>query len=362
VRGATERSAVPLTPYLSPLTYLTDMPISLSPEKRAAGKAFVEGLGLKAGMRVCLTTHVNPDGDGLGSEVGLALLLRAHGVTVTITNPTPTPSRYAFLFENFPGLDKTPEAVKELRRADLIIVLDIADLGRLGMLAETVRERGVTVACIDHHISKGDLPPGPRYVDADAAATGELVREIARANDWDLTADAARALYVAIVTDTGGFRFSNTKARTLRAAADLLEQGIDPEAIYVELYSKAPEGRVRLMAEALQTLVVEHDVGIAWVTIPPGSLERHKVDPDDLDGVVEYARSIDGVRLGMLFREIAGGRIKISFRSIGGVDVAKLAGQFQGGGHSKAAGASLPGTLAEVQATVLKAARQYLAG
>src|SRR5688572_17610847 len=120
----------------------------------------------------------------------------------------------------------------------------IADLGRLGMLAETVRERGVTVACIDHHISKGDLPPGPRYVDADAAATGELVREIARANDWDLNADAARALYVAIVTDTGGFRFSNTKARTLRAAADLLEQGIDPEAIYVELYSKAPEGRV----------------------------------------------------------------------------------------------------------------------
>ena len=336
------------------------MPIALSPEKLAAGKAFIDGLGLRPGMRVCLTTHVNPDGDGLGSEVGLALMLRALGVHVVITNPTPTPSRYDFLFTGLHGLDKTAEAVKELRRADLIIVLDIADLGRLGMLADTVKERGVTVACIDHHISKGDLPPGPRYVDADAAATGELVREVARANEWELTAEAARALYVAIVTDTGGFRFSNTKARTLRAAADLLECGIDPEAVYVELYSKAPEGRVRLMAEALQTLVVEHDVGMAWVTIPPGSLERHGVDPDDLDGVVEYARSIDGVRLGMLFREIAGGRIKVSFRSIGGVDVAKLAGQFGGGGHAKAAGASLPGALADVQATVLSAARAYL--
>ena len=337
------------------------MSITLSPEKLSAAKAWVAGLQLRPGLRVCLTTHVNPDGDGLGSEVGLALLLKAQGVNVVITNPTPTPSRYNFLFEGLAGLDKTQEAVKELRRADLIIVLDIADLGRLGMLAETVRERGVTVACIDHHVSKGDLPPGPRYVDADAAATGELVREIALANGWELPVEAARALYVAIVTDTGGFRFSNTKARTLRAAADLLEVGIDPEAIYVELYARAPEGRVRLLAEALQTLVVEQGPGLAWVTIPPGSLERHGVDPDDLDGVVEYARSIDGVRLGMLFREIAGGRIKISFRSIGGVDVAKLAGQFQGGGHAKAAGASLPGAMADVQAIVLKAAREYLA-
>jgi phosphoesterase RecJ-like protein len=340
------------------------MSISLSPEKLASAKAFVAGLQLRQGLRVCLTTHVNPDGDGLGSEVGLALMLRAQGVTVSITNPTPTPDRYQFLFAGLDGLDKTPEAVKELRRADLIIVLDIADLGRLGMLADTVRERGATVqvACVDHHISKGDLPAGPRYVDADAAATGELIREIARANAWELTPEAARALYVAIVTDTGGFRFSNTKARTLRAAADLLESGIDPEAIYVELYARAPEGRIRLLAEALQTLVVERGPGMAWVTIPPGSLERHGVDPDDLDGVVEYARSIDGVRLGMLFREINNGRIKVSFRSIGGVDVAKLAGQFQGGGHAKAAGASLPGSMAEVQATVLKAAREYLAG
>src|SRR6476620_12513925 len=149
------------------------MPLSLSPEKAALAQAFAAAL--KPGQRVCITTHVNPDGDGLGSEVGLIHLLRAQGIDAVITNPSPTPPRFSFLFEGVTGVDRTPEAVKELRRADLIIVLDISDLSRLGMLIETVRERGVPVACVDHHVSAGDLPPGPRYVDANAAATGELV-------------------------------------------------------------------------------------------------------------------------------------------------------------------------------------------
>src|SRR5918997_496396 len=140
-----------------------------------------------------------------------------------------------------PAIDRSGEAVKELRGADLIIVLDIADLNRLGMLIDTVRDRGVPVACIDHHVSAGLLPPGPRYVDPDAAATGELIFEVAKANGWPITQAAARGLYVAILTDTGGFRFSNTRPHTLRVAADLLETGVDPEKIYLEVYAKAPE-------------------------------------------------------------------------------------------------------------------------
>ncbi|HEV2291686.1 MAG TPA: bifunctional oligoribonuclease/PAP phosphatase NrnA [Gemmatimonadales bacterium] len=335
------------------------MPFLLSAEKTAAARAFAELL--VPGRRICLTTHVNPDGDGLGSEVGLLRLLKARGVDAIITNPSLTPERYGFIFRGVEGVDKSGEAVKELRKADLIIVLDIGDLGRLGALAETVRERGVPVACVDHHLSGGTLPPGPRYVDVEAAATGELIHEIAEANGWTLDADAARALYVAIFTDTGGFRFSNTRPRTLRTAAALLETGLDTEQIYLDLYASAPEGRIRLLAEALDTLVVEPESGLAWVTIPPGALERHDVSSDDLDGVVEYPRSIKGVRLALLFREIAGGRIKVSFRSVGDVDVAALAQPFGGGGHARASGASLPGSLAEVQATVLAAARARLA-
>lgn len=312
------------------------------------------------GRRICLTTHVNPDGDGLGSEVAMVHLLRALGVAVHVTNPSPTPPRFDFLFAGIPDADRSQQAVKELRRADAIFVLDIADLGRLGALAETVRERGVPVACIDHHVSPGTLPPGPRFVDATAAATGELIVLLAHELGWAISPAAAHGLYTALVTDTGGFRFSNTRPRTLRVAADLLELGVHPEQVYLDVYAGAPAGRPRLLAEVLQTLVVEDDLGLAWVTVPPGAIERHGVESDDLDGVVEHARSVRGVRLAMLFREMSGGRTKVSFRSVGDVDVAELARRFGGGGHAKASGVAIAGTLADVQATVLTAAREFL--
>ena len=177
------------------------MTVPLSASRVADARAFAECL--VPGRRICITSHVNPDGDGLGSEVGLVHLLKARGVNAVITNPSPTPERYRFLFADLPGVDKTPEAVKELRKADLILVLDISDVGRLGMLSQTVLERGVPVACVDHHVSQGHLPDGPRYVDPEASATGELIFQLAHANGWPLTPLAARALYVAILTDTG---------------------------------------------------------------------------------------------------------------------------------------------------------------
>lgn len=312
------------------------------------------------GQRICLTTHVNPDGDGIGSEVAMVHILRAQGIEAIITNPSPTPDRFAFLFAGLPGVDRSAQGVKELRRADAIMVLDIADLGRLGNLATAVRERGVPVGCIDHHASAGVLPSGPRFVDPTAAATGELVFVLARERGWNVPLEAAHALYVALVTDTGGFRFSNTRPRTLRVASELLAIGVDPEQVYLDVYANAPAGRPRLLAEVLQTLVVEEAIGLAWVTVPPGALDRHGVDPDDLDGVVEHARSIRGVRLALLFREMSGGRIKVSLRSVGNVDVAALAGKYGGGGHARAAGVALPGTLGEIQASFLAAARAYL--
>ena len=330
---------------------LTDTEIE---NARAVAAAF------QAARRIALTTHVNPDGDGLGSEVGLAHLLRGMGKEVVVANPTATAPRFEFLFEDLPGVDRTADAVRQVRRADLVVVLDISDTGRLGNLGPIVREHGAPVVCIDHHASPGALPPGPRYVDSTAAATGELIYELAFANQWAVTVPVARALYVALVTDTGGFRFSNTHPRTLRVAADLLETGIDPESIYLDVYANAPEGRPRLLSEVLQTLVVESEHGLAWVTVPPGAIDRYQLTADDLDGIVEHPRSIAGMRLAVLFREVSQNRIKVSLRSVGDVDVAEFAHQFGGGGHAKAAGAAIPGSLAEVQATVLAAAREFL--
>ncbi|MFQ6045135.1 MAG: bifunctional oligoribonuclease/PAP phosphatase NrnA [Gemmatimonadales bacterium] len=332
--------------------------VAVSQARRRAAKEITRVF--KRGQRVALTTHVNADGDGAGSEVALWHMLRSRGVRPVIVNPTPFPERYGFLLTDCPGADKSPRAVKHLEAADVIVVLDISDVGRLGHLGRVVEQSGKAVACIDHHETNGTLPPGPRMIDAAACATGELVYDLARAANWELSAPAARALYVAILTDTGSFRFANTTPRTLQIAAHLLGHGVDPEEMYRAVYASEPEGRVRLLAEVLETLVVEREHRLAWVTVPPGALERHGVDAADLEGVVEIPRSIAGVDLAILFRELANGRIKVSLRSVGEIDVARLASLFGGGGHKRAAGASLDGTLAEVQARVLAAARDAL--
>jgi phosphoesterase RecJ-like protein len=332
--------------------------VAVPKDRRVAAKE-VAAL-LTPGTRVALTTHVNADGDGAGSEVALWHLLTAQGVRAVIANPTAYPDRYGFLLGGVEDADKTKDAGRHIRRADVILVLDISDLGRLGHLGNIVRETQVPVACVDHHLSNGSLPSGPRLVDASACATGELVYDLARSAGWSINPEAARALYVAILTDTGGFRFSNTTSRTLQVAAHLLEHDLDAEEIYREVYASDPEGRVRLLGEVLDTLVVEAERGLAWVTVPPGALKRHSVGAEQLEGMVELPRSIRGTRLALLFRELANGRIKVSFRSVGEVNVAELSERFGGGGHRKAAGASVEGTLAEVQSIILAAAREVL--
>jgi phosphoesterase RecJ-like protein len=334
------------------------VPIFVPPARARSAEEIAAVLG--AGRRVALTTHVNADGDGVGSEVALWHLLTAQGMDVAIANPTPIPDRFDFLVPEH--ADHSDRAVKEIESAEILIVLDIADLTRLGDLAHAVAKTGRPTVCIDHHVSPGTLPPGPRLVAPEAAATAELVFDLATALRWEISPAAARAMYVGILTDTGGFRFANTTPRALQVASVLLQRGVEPESIYEQVYASAPEGRVRLTAEVLQTLVVEPEMGLAWVTVPPDALARHGATADDLDGIVEYPRSIAGVRLALLFRQLANGRIKVSFRSIGNVDAADIAHGFGGGGHRKAAGASVEGSLGDVQQRVLDAARMYLRG
>jgi phosphoesterase RecJ-like protein len=312
---------------------------------------------MQPGMRVVLTTHVNADGDGVGSEIAMYHFLSRIGIEAVIANPTPFPRRYDFLLEGIRRVERSRHAVREVRRADAVLVLDIADLGRLGHLATAVRERGCPVGCIDHHVSNGSLPDGPRLVDPHACATGELVYDLAGVGGWEVEPKAAQAIYVAILTDTGGFRFSNTSARALRIAGELIAGGVEPERVYRDVYAAESEGKIRLTGEALDTLEVDQDAGLAWLTIPPGAMERYGVESDELDGIVEYARSIRGIRLAILFRQLANGRIKVSFRSVGTIDVSKLAEHFGGGGHRKASGASLEGPLSAAQELVLAAAR-----
>jgi phosphoesterase RecJ-like protein len=335
----------------------TDL-ISVPASRRAA----IEKLApeLIPGHRVAISTHLNADGDGCGSESALARLLAARGLAPRIVNPTPWPEMFDFLLGDDVD-DQTSRGSKALRDIDLLIVLDISDVKRLGNLTESVRALTIPKLVIDHHEPSGDPAGTLTVTDTAACATAELVYDVAIVLGWDITPATARSLYTGMLTDTGGFRFSNTSPRCLSVAGPLLAHGVDPEEMYTRIYASAPAGRVRLMSEVLGTLQVDESVGLSWLTMSADALERHGVKAEDLDGIVEHARSIAGTRMALFFRDLGHGKVKVSFRSVGGTDVNAFARRFGGGGHAKASGAMLPGTLDQVRDLVVDAARSMLA-
>lgn len=315
---------------------------------------------LRPGFRVALSTHINADGDGCGSEAALARLLRQRGMDAFITNPTPWPGMFNFLLGSDLE-DRSSDWERALREADALVVLDIADVRRLGLLADTVRKLTIPILVIDHHVPSDD-PPGEFILsDTTACATGELVFDVADALDLEITPDVATALYTAILTDTGGFRFSNTTPRAHAIAARLLAAGVDPEEMYRRVYASVPEGKLQLLREALGSLEVERDTGLSWITVEAGATDRYGLKSEDLDGLVEHPRSIQGTRLALFFRDLGHGKVKVSFRSTGSVDVNQLARRFDGGGHAKASGALMAGSLEEVRDRVVAESRRFLA-
>lgn len=331
--------------------------LTVPPARRAAIETF--SVEFVPGRRVAISTHLNADGDGCGSESALARLLAAAGLVPRIVNPTPWPGMFGFLLGDDVD-DQTSRGSKALRDLDLFIVVDISDVKRLGNIAESVRALSVPKIVIDHHIGSDD-PAGTLGVsDTTACATAELVYDLAVVLGWEITPRVARSLYTGMLTDTGGFRFSNTSPRCLAIAAQLLAHGVDPEEMYSLIYASAPAGRVRLMAEVLGTLQVDADHGLTWLSMQSDALDRYEVKAEDLDGIVEHARSIAGTRMALLFRDLGHGKVKVSFRSLGGTDVNRFARQFGGGGHARASGALIAGDLGEVRDRVVEAAKSYL--
>ena len=332
--------------------------LAVPPARRAA----IEGIAarLEGARLVVLSTHMNADGDGCGSEAALAHLLAQRGHQVRVVNPTPWPGLFGFLAE---GIDEqSSKGGKGLKDADALLVVDISDVKRLGILTETVRALKVPRLVIDHHIASDDPAGDTVLADTTACATGELVYDFATCLGLEITPAVATALYVAILTDTGSFRFSNTSPRCHAIAADLLTRGVNPEEMYQRVYASAPVGRVQLLAVALQTLGVDADAGLAWLSLPAGVLDQYEVRSEDLDGIVEHARSIAGTRMALFFRDLGHGKVKVSFRSTGRTDVNAFARKFGGGGHAKAAGAMIPGALDTVREQVLAEARTFLNG
>jgi bifunctional oligoribonuclease and PAP phosphatase NrnA len=314
---------------------------------------------LRAGRSVAISTHINADGDGCGSETALSRLLGQMGIRSKIVNPTPWPDMYKFLLGD-DVRDASDTGAKGLKDADVLVVLDISDVKRLGVLAEAVRRLTIPKLVIDHHLPSDEPPSTMMVTDTTACATGELIFDFAAVMDLKITPDIARALYIALLTDTGGFRFSNTTARCLSIAGQLIASGVEPEEMYGRLYASMPVGRLHLLRDALATLEVDPEYGISWISVAAGAAEQYGLRSEDLEGIAEHPRSIGGTRLAVFFRDLGHDKVKVSFRSTGDVDVNKFAKQFAGGGHARAAGALIEGDLEVVRRKVIAAAREFL--
>jgi phosphoesterase RecJ-like protein len=331
-----------------------------TPADRAAAVKKAKS-ALLAARRAVLTTHLNADGDGAGSEAALASWLRLNGAEAWIINPTGFPDPLRFLVEDQEWIVTAgSRRARELcETADLAVVVDTGELPRIGRMQEAIRDLSTLV--IDHH-PPGDQPIGGMSLrDPTACAAAELVCDVITAADGPWNEYVAQGIYVGVLTDTGGFRFDNTTPTCHRVAAEMIGHGVRPEAAYERVYGWAPLRKYQLLQRALGTLEHDAEHGITWMSIPGEAYAEVGATADDLDGIVDIPRSIEGTGVGILFRPISSGEIKLSFRSNGPVDVNVLARRFNGGGHVKASGAVVPGPMERAVDEVLDATRQAVA-
>ncbi len=310
---------------------------------------------IKSNDKIMLFTHVRPDGDALGSLLGLCAILSDLGKEVICCLEEEVPRTYAFLPRVGPliiGLENLKAEVTAPEEY-LGIALDAGDVQRLGTFADFYLGLGKTFA-IDHHGSH--VPFGDGNWVVNVSSTGELVYELAESLGCDISFVAATNIYVAIVTDTGGFRYESTSSRTHEIAGKLIDCGVYPEIIGIQLYDNNSAARIQLMQLVLATLDVTDCGKIASVYVDQQMLDRTGALMDDTEGFVDYPRSIATVKVAMFLKDTGEDVIGVSLRAKGQCDVAEVAQLFGGGGHRNAAGFRLPGlSVKEARARVVKA-------
>jgi len=315
---------------------------------------------LRRGASCVITSHYSPDGDAIGSELALALFIKQIGAVPHIINQSPVPRIYEFLDES--GLAKVyTEADDELiMNADVLFVLDASTWDRIGTPAKVMQATGARRVCIDHHATNDGIADID-MIDPTEAAAAMLVYDMIIALGGRITPAIARALFVGIGTDTGWFRFSNTSARVFDVAAELARKGAVPAELHSRIYEQLRWERMALLARGFSHLHSAADGKIAWMTLTRRMFSEAAADDEDVEGIVDLIRTVAGVEIVLLFREAAGGMVRVSLRSKGHADVGRLAEQFGGGGHARAAGIRMPGTLDDVIDKVIRAAEQELA-
>ncbi|KWX75628.1 DHH family phosphoesterase [Paenibacillus jilunlii] len=303
-----------------------------------------------------VVSHIQPDGDAVSSTLAVGWLLSCLGKKYTMLNEGPIPQRMEYLWH---AGEIVNLAEGELPRGySHVICVDCADFQRVGLTQRHFAPDALIVN-IDHH------PTNNGYgfinlIKPDAAATAEILFDLLKTFEVEWDIDIATALYTGLLTDTGGFRYSNTSPKVMAAVSELLELGVNGPTLAETLLEEMTLGQVKVLNRALSTLQLSPEGDIAWVSVTPQDMLDCEAANEDLEGIVNYPRNIRGVEVGILFKVIHERAVKASFRSAGKVDVAALAQVFGGGGHTRAAGARIDATLEDAIPIVLQEVRRHL--
>lgn len=310
---------------------------------------------IRRNRRFAVSSHVNPEGDALGSALALASLLKRLGKRAVVATDGGIPKAFAF----FPRVAPVVSRASQVRMPEVAMTVDVPVLARLGSMSGLFKKAGISVN-IDHHVSNqlfGDV----NWVDPKAAAVGEMIYRLYEAFRVKPTRDEALCMYVSIVTDTGSFRYMSTTPEVHRIASDLISCGVSPLKVGQDIYECHSPSDLRFLGKVLSSLKCTPDGKISWVEVPHPLLKGCRPGPEIVDELVNYPRSVRTAEVSFVLRDQSSdGKIRVSFRSKGRVDVNKIARSFGGGGHLAASGCTIEGTLAQVRQKVLKAARQAI--
>jgi phosphoesterase RecJ-like protein len=314
-------------------------------------RSFDEAMAfLRSGDDYLVVSHVQPDGDAISSTLAAGWLLRKLGKRVTLLNEGDIPARLGFL----PGFDAIAsfKLSPPQRKFDRVVAVDCADFRRIGLSAGCFAE-DAKLLNIDHHPTN-DAFGTVNLIRPNAAATAEILFELIEYAGLPLDSEAATVLYTGLLTDTGGFRYSNTSPRVMNIASQLLAAGAPAHQIADRLLERMSMPQIKLLQRGLNRLTFTPDGRIGWLYIVANDMAETGAEPEDLEGLVHYARNVDGVEVGILFKEMKDGSVKASLRSAGTVDVSAIAQMYGGGGHVRAAGCRVDGPLKEAMARVIR--------
>jgi len=303
-----------------------------------------------------VTSHVNMEGDAIGSELAIFYLVKQLGKRAIVVNNDPVPKRYRFL----PGTDKiVSPGYRPAKEYSNLIIVDCPNIERSGSVAPIATAARIKIN-IDHHVSNsyfGDF----NWVHPEASSCGEMIFNLYKEMKLNINEDIAKLLYVAILTDTGSFRYDSTSPYTHRAAGELIKIGVKPDKIAEKIYETKRIEDIALLSRALSTIRLTPDGKISTMYVTAEMFGDGEYLADRTDGFVDYARSVEGAEISLFFRESAGGEeVHVSMRSKGRANVNILAGKFGGGGHPKASGCVLKGRLKIVMENVIKTAEEFL--